>query len=117
MGQSPSRQGAPAATPRKRNALASDVARGAFQGDFARDLGLAGTLTQAALGYVPGVGTVCAARDAVASWRQRDRVGCALNALALVPFVGGVAKTAEALRNAQRISRALRGRRDGARQP
>lgn len=115
MEQPSSRQGMPEATPRKRPTLARDVARGAFQGDFAPDLGLAGTLTQAALGYVPGVGTVCAARDAVASWQRRDRLGCALNALALVPFIGGVAKTAEALRNTQRIGRAVLDRRDGAR--
>ena len=96
-----------------------DAARGVFQGDFAADLGLAGAVAQATLGFVPVFGTLAAARDAVANWRGRDRVGFVLNLLALIPFFGGFAKAAEVARNAQRVGRTIavirRERRDRAR--
>lgn len=98
----------------------ADAARGVFQGDFAADLGLAGAVAQATLGFVPVFGTLAAARDAVANWRGRDRIGFVLNLLALVPFFGGFAKTAEVARNVQRVGRTIlvfrRDRRDRARQ-
>ena len=75
-----------------------DVYNGAVRGDFAVEIGVVGALTQAALGFVPVVGTLCALRDVLADLRYRDRLGCLLNALALVPFLGGFPKTAEVIR-------------------
>jgi hypothetical protein len=77
------------------------------RGDFARELGLAGALTQAALGYCPGVGTCCAARDLLADLRHRDGLGALLNSLALFPVLGGFPKTAAALRHIHLIGRAV----------
>jgi hypothetical protein len=85
--------------------IVGDVVRGAIQGDFARDLGLPGAVTQVALRYLPVVGTVCAFRDAAADRRRRDAPGVVLNLLSAVPLVGGVAKTAEVLRHSQRLKR------------
>ena len=82
-----------------------DMARGAFQGDFARDLGLPGAATQVALSFVPVVGTLCALRDAEADRRRGDRPGVALNLLSAVPGVGALAKTAEVIRHAKRLKR------------
>ena len=83
---------------RRRIPFLRDVFNGAIRGDFAAEIGLAGALTQAALGFVPVVGTLCALRDVLADLRYRDRMGCLLNALALVPFLGGFPKTAEVIR-------------------
>jgi hypothetical protein len=88
---------------RSHPALASEVVRGAVQGDFARDLGLPGTITQVALSFVPVVGTLCALRDAAADQQQGDTPGIVLNLLAAIPLFGGVAKTAEAIRHLQRL--------------
>ena len=90
-----------------RGGLLRDVVRGAVLGDFAPALGLAGAATQVVLGYLPVVGPLAALRDAAAAWRRRDRPGCALNLLALVPVIGGVAKTIEVLRDVRRIGRAV----------
>jgi hypothetical protein len=87
--------------------IVDDVWRGAVLGDFAPRLGLAGAATQAALGYVPLVGEVCAVRDGIADWRQHDRLGVALNVLALVPVFGGFAKTLDVLHSTHRIGRAI----------
>jgi hypothetical protein len=83
---------------RRRIPFLRDIYNGAVRGDFAAEIGLAGALTQAALGFVPVVGTLCALRDVLADLRYRDRMGCLLNALALVPFLGGFPKTAEVIR-------------------
>lgn len=85
--------------------LAKDIANGAFLGDYAPTLGLPGALTQVALSFVPVVGTLCALRDARADQMRRDRPGVILNLLATLPLFGGVAKTAEVLRHAQRLKR------------
>ena len=90
-----------------RGGLVRDIVRGAVLGDFAPALGLAGAVTQVVLGYLPVVGTLAALRDAAAAWRRRDRPGCALNLLAVVPVIGGVAKTVEVLRDARRLGRAV----------
>lgn len=87
--------------------VVADVWRGAVLGDFAPRLGLAGAVTQAALGYIPLVGEVCAVRDGIADWRQRDRLGVVLNVLALVPVFGGFAKTVDVLHSTHRIGRAI----------
>jgi hypothetical protein len=91
----------------RRLSVVADVWRGAVLGDFAPRLGLAGAATQAALGYVPLVGEVCAVRDGIADWRQHDRLGVVLNVLALVPIFGGFAKTLDVLHSTHRIGRAI----------
>lgn len=78
--------------------LPYDVVRGAVLGDFAR-LGMAGYVTQAACGFIPVVGTLCAARDLTADVRQRNTFGATLNALSLIPFLGGFPKTARVVRS------------------
>jgi hypothetical protein len=82
-----------------------DILRGAFLGDFAGELGLPGAIVQVGLNFVPIVGSLCALRDAVAGWRRGDRPGIALNLLALIPVIGGVAKAAEVWRHARRLGR------------
>jgi len=87
--------------------IVADVWRGAVLGDFAPRLGLMGAVTQAALGYVPIVGDACALRDGIEDWRRHDRLGVVLNVLALVPIVGGFAKTVDVLHSTHRIGRAI----------
>lgn len=89
----------------RRPSILGDVVRGAFLGDYAPELGLPGTVTQVALSFVPVVGTLCALRDARADQARSDRPGVILNLLATFPLLGGVAKTAEVLRHAQRLKR------------
>lgn len=89
---------APAPVAKRRYSLIGDVYNGAVHGDFAPDLGLAGITTQVVCGFVPVVGTLCAARDFVACQRERDRVGMLLNGLSLIPFLGGIPKLAEVVR-------------------
>lgn len=84
-----------------------DALKGAFLGDFADELGPAGALAQIALTFVPGVGDAGIMRDLIADMRGRDDVDIALNVLALTPFLGGVAKTAEVLRNTRRVGQTL----------
>lgn len=93
--------------PPRRPSFARDVFNGAVRGDFARNLGFWGAATQAALGYVPGVGTACAARDLLADLRQRDRIGALLNVAAIFPILGGFPKTAEVIRHAHLVGRAV----------
>lgn len=104
----------------RRSSLVQDVVRGAFLGDYAPELGLPGALTQVALSFVPVIGTLCALRDARADQLRRDRPGVILNLLATFPLLGGLAKTAEVLRHAQRLKRGFdvttRQHRSGARQ-
>lgn len=95
------------ARPRKRRSFIGDVTAGALLGDFARDLGIAGATTQAALGFVPLIGSVCAVRDLTADLRHHDRVGALLNALALIPFIGGFSKTFEVIRSSAHIGHAV----------
>ncbi len=82
-----------------------DIVRGALLGDWAGELGLPGAITQVALNFVPVVGSICALRDAAAGWRTRDRVGVALNLLAIIPWIGAAAKAAEVWRHVQRLRR------------
>lgn len=86
--------------------LPADVFRGAFLGDYAR-LGTAGYVTQAAVGFVPFVGTLCAVRDLTADLRQRDRIGASLNVLSLIPFLGGFPKTARVIRSVRDTGNAV----------
>ncbi len=96
--------------------LLQDIYVGAVHGDFAPVMGGAGRLTQVVLGFVPGVGTVCALRDIVADWQLQDHTGVLLNGLAILPVVGGVSKIAAVLRATRRMSKALRAAR-ALRQP
>ncbi len=89
----------------QRQSVLQDIARGAFQGDFAPQLGLPGAATQVALSFIPVVGTLCALRDAAADRRRGDRPGVMLNLLSAVPGIGALAKTAEVIRHAQRLKR------------
>jgi hypothetical protein len=88
---------------RPRVGLLRDIFNGAFRGDFAEDLGLAGIVTQILLGYVPVVGTLCAIRDYLADRRSGDRLGVWLNILAVIPVFGGFPKTAEVLEHTLRV--------------
>jgi hypothetical protein len=84
-----------------------DILRGAFLGDYARDLGVLGAITMAVLGFVPVIGTLCALRDLFANWRHHDRVGVVLNLLAVFPVFGGFPKLLEVIRGAHHIGRAV----------
>lgn len=95
-------------------ALVTDVWRGGVLGDFARELGLVGVITQILFGFVPVLGTLCALRDAWADWRHRDWPGFWLNILAFVPFFGGFAKLIAVLMNVRRVGAALFVRKSGA---
>lgn len=98
----------PSAMPaRRRIPLGRDIWNGAVRGDYAPALGVPGAATQIALAFVPGVGTLCALRDALADWAKRDGAGVALNLLAVVPFLGGFPKTAAVLRTVQHVGRAM----------
>lgn len=75
----------------------SDVFKGAVYGDGARELGIAGTLTQALFGYIPVIGTMCALRDLVVDLNRHDRFGALMNFLAVFPILGGFPKTLRAI--------------------
>jgi hypothetical protein len=91
-----------------------DIYAGAVRGDFAFRLGFWGRVAQIICGFVPGVGTVCAARDFIADRRMGDNVGAILNALALIPFLGGFPKTAAVIRGVHHVGQAFHkmGRQD-----
>jgi len=74
-----------------------DIYRGAFKGDWA-ELGLLGYVTQAGLGIVPLVGSMCAFRDFLACRHKKDTIGSVLNGVALIPFIGFFPKTAAVIR-------------------
>jgi hypothetical protein len=78
--------------------------KGAVVGDYADRLGVAGYLTQGVLGFVPVVGTCCAARDLLANWAKGDGKGVLLNAISLFPVLGGVTKLARAIRSIKNAS-------------
>lgn len=77
--------------------LLPDLWNGAVLGDYATRLGVAGAVTQAALSYVPVIGSICAVRDVFGSHRRRDGLGLFLSLLAIVPVLGGFPKTAEVI--------------------
>ena len=83
---------------RRRRSVVGDIMRGAFLGDFANDLGIAGAIVQIIFGFTPGIGDICAIRDSLADALRRDWIGLGLNILALVPIAGGFPKTIEVLR-------------------
>ncbi|SRR5579884_1808339 len=91
------------APPRRRHSFVADVYLGAVRGDFADDLRIPGRIAQAALGYVPILGTFTAFRDFIADRRKRDHIGAVLNALALIPFLGGFPKTAAVIRTVRHV--------------
>ncbi|MGO8946292.1 MAG: hypothetical protein ACLQUY_01250 [Ktedonobacterales bacterium] len=101
---------------RQRYSLIRDIYWGAVLGDFAPTVGLPGAVVQAMLGYVPVVGTLTAARDAVADWRLHDAAGVILNILAAFPVLGGVAKTADVLHELHRLHRVYASSSSGKRQ-
>ena len=76
-----------------------DILKGMLIGDYADNLGTAGYLTQGILGFVPIIGTCCAARDLLANMGKGDRGGVILNAISLFPVLGGITKLARALRS------------------
>jgi hypothetical protein len=86
--------------------LAYDMYRGAIWGDFDRDLEVAGAVTQAAVGFIPVIGTICALRDVLACIGRRDLLGIILNMFAAIPVFGGLAKTADALHTMHRYHEA-----------
>ncbi len=90
--------------------LAFDLYRGVVWGDCDLELGVAGSLAQAAVGYIPVVGTLAALRDLLACLGQRDRLGIVLNLLALFPVAGGLAKTTDALHTIHRYHRRVQRR-------
>jgi hypothetical protein len=51
------------------------------------------------LAFVPIVGTCCAARDLLANVGKGDSGGVLVNALSLLPVLGGIPKMARALRS------------------
>lgn len=102
-----------AITPR-RNSLPRDIYRGAVYGDFAPEKGIAGNATQALLGYVPGIGTLCALRDAAADIQLHDGIGVLLNVLAMFPVLGGVPKTIRAIYRISRRQRTAARRQSAA---
>lgn len=94
--------------------LAYDIYRGAIWGDFDIEMGVAGAVTQAAVGFIPGVGTVTAVRDLIACIGRRDLLGIVLNMFAAIPVFGGVAKTADALHTLHRYRQASERRQQRA---
>ena len=82
----------------RRPGLVRDVWNGAMRGDFARNLGFFGGVTQVVIGFLPLFGTLAAMRDIVADLKYHDRLGCAFNTLALIPVFGGVSKTMDVIR-------------------
>lgn len=88
--------------------LLPDVLRGAFLGDWAPRLGVAGSVTQAVVFYLPVIGTLCAIRDLFACLHKHDSLGAILNALAIFPVLGGFPKTAEVIHNFVTINHAYR---------
>jgi len=95
--------------PRRRGIIGffTDILRGALLGDFALDLGIAGAITQVALAYTPVVGDICSIRDMVGDLYHRDKLGFLLSMLALVPILGGIAKTIDVIHNTRRVGHAL----------
>ena len=95
--------------PRRRGIVGffTDIVRGALLGDFALDLGIAGAITQVALAYTPIVGDICSIRDMVGDLYHRDKLGFLLSMLALVPILGGIAKTIDVIHNTRRVGHAL----------
>jgi hypothetical protein len=100
--------------PHHRSPWWQDALKGAFLGDFARDLGFFGVTMQIILSFTPAVADICAARDIVAAWRHKNRVDLLLNILVMIPVVGGIAKVIEVWRHTRRIGRALRDMRSPA---
>lgn len=88
--------------------LLLDIYRGAVHGDYARQLGVAGYLTQALFGFIPVLGQLCALRDLFASIGKRDGYGIVLNFLALVPVLGGFPKTLRILIHTMRLMSNIR---------
>src|SRR5215471_1451296 len=88
--------------------LLPDILRGAFLGDYATRLGVAGAITQAIVFYIPVVGTICAMRDYFASRRRRDTLSAILNLLAIFPVLGGFPKTAAVIHNFGAVHHAVK---------
>jgi hypothetical protein len=96
----------------ERTSVLSDVLSGAIAGDFSKQLGPAGALTQMVLGFVPVLGTLTALRDLLADLSTGDGLGVLLNLIALIPVLGGFAKTAEVLHHLRRLHASIQ-RRNG----
>jgi hypothetical protein len=97
-------------TPRRRHpflAFIYDVLAGAIYGDFARNLHIPGVITEVTLGFIPGLGTLCAIRDLIANLHFRDRFGVIVNIFALIPFFGGFAKIFDAIHDLKRLHSAM----------
>jgi hypothetical protein len=80
-----------------------DILKGMLIGDFADNLGAAGYLTQGIFAFIPIIGTCCAARDLLANLGKGDRGGVIVNAIALLPVLGGVPKTTRALHSVRAL--------------
>ena len=99
---------------RRRRSFVGDVSAGLFLGDFARDLGLPGAVTQVAISFVPLIGSMCAVRDLTADLRHHDHFGAFLNLLALAPIFGGFSKTFEVMRSTAHVGHAVHSARHQA---
>jgi hypothetical protein len=97
----------PATRPPRRRSFVGDVSAGLLLGDFARDLGLPGAVTQVAISFVPLIGSMCAVRDLTADLRHHDGLGAFLNVLALTPIFGGFSKTFEVMRSTAHVGHAV----------
>lgn len=91
------------AEPRRPPPWPVDLVNGVVRGEYTPRLGITGRIAQGTLGFVPGIGQICAVRDFFACSGKHDRVGMALNALALIPGLGGFPKTAEVIRAAREV--------------
>ena len=98
----------------RRRSFVGDVSAGLFLGDFARDLGLPGAVTQVAISFVPLIGSMCAVRDLTADLRPHDHFGAFLNLLALAPIFGGFSKTFEVMRSTAHVGHAVHSARHQA---
>jgi hypothetical protein len=92
----------------------TDVYAGTVRGDFSPYLGFWGRVAQIVCGFVPGVNIICATRDFIADRRMHDNFGAFLNALALIPFLGGFPKTAAVIRGVRHVGHVVHkaGRHD-----
>jgi hypothetical protein len=91
----------------QRYSFIGDIYAGAVRGDYADNLRAPGITVQLICGFLPGIGTLCALRDFFADRRRGDRLGMALNALGLVPFLGGFPKTAAVIHSIHHVGRAI----------
>ncbi len=92
---------------RPRLGLMRNVYLGIVRGDYAPEMNFSGRLTQAICGFIPGFNILFAFRDFLADRKIHDRLGMALNALALIPGLGGFPKTAAVIHSVHYLGGAI----------